>query len=95
MTDEENFLRLLERLQHTLDTPGGTPVLRDCDCGTCCEACGHYPDCIRNATAVGIAYVPASQLPPNGVDVPRYPTTGAEYAALPILRIDDFHQEQQ
>lgn len=19
----------------------------DCDCGSCCEACGHYPDCIR------------------------------------------------
>lgn len=18
-----------------------------CDCGTCCEGCGHYPDCIR------------------------------------------------
>lgn len=23
--------------------------LRNCDCGACCEACGHYDDCIRNA----------------------------------------------
>lgn len=21
--------------------------LPDCDCGACCEQCGHYPDCIR------------------------------------------------
>lgn len=19
----------------------------DCDCGACCERCGHYPGCIR------------------------------------------------
>lgn len=94
MTDEENFLRLLDLLRDTLNPCGGTPVLRGCDCGACCEACGHYPDCIRNTTAVGITYVPASQLPPNEVDVPRYPTTDAEYAALPVLRIDDFHQER-
>lgn len=24
-------------------------MLRNCDCGACCEACGHYDDCIRNA----------------------------------------------
>lgn len=22
-------------------------MLPNCDCGTCCEACGHYDDCIR------------------------------------------------
>ncbi|MFF3500463.1 hypothetical protein [Streptomyces sp. NPDC003247] len=27
-------------------------MLRDCDCGVCCEACGHYPDCIRNGREV-------------------------------------------
>jgi len=21
--------------------------LTNCDCGACCEQCGHYPDCIR------------------------------------------------
>lgn len=21
--------------------------MRDCDCGTCCEQCGHTEDCIR------------------------------------------------
>jgi hypothetical protein len=24
-------------------------MLRNCDCGACCEACGHYDGCIRNA----------------------------------------------
>lgn len=24
-------------------------MLPNCDCGACCEACGHYDDCIRNA----------------------------------------------
>lgn len=24
-------------------------MLRNCDCGACCEACGHDDDCIRNA----------------------------------------------
>ena len=24
-------------------------MLPNCDCGTCCEACGHYDDCIRLA----------------------------------------------
>lgn len=23
-------------------------MLRNCDCGACCEACGHYDGCIRN-----------------------------------------------
>lgn len=22
-------------------------MLPNCDCGACCEACGHYDDCIR------------------------------------------------
>jgi hypothetical protein len=22
-------------------------MLAGCDCGACCEACGHYEDCIR------------------------------------------------
>lgn len=22
-------------------------MLRNCDCGACCEACGHAPGCIR------------------------------------------------
>lgn len=22
-------------------------MLLNCDCGTCCDACGHYPECIR------------------------------------------------
>jgi hypothetical protein len=24
-------------------------MLPNCDCGACCEPCGHYDDCIRNA----------------------------------------------
>jgi hypothetical protein len=24
-------------------------MLPNCDCGGCCEACGHYDDCIRYA----------------------------------------------
>jgi len=24
-------------------------MMPNCDCGACCEACGHYDDCIRNA----------------------------------------------
>lgn len=24
-------------------------MLPNCDCGACCEACGHYDDCIRYA----------------------------------------------
>lgn len=23
-------------------------TLINCDCGTCCETCGHYDDCIRH-----------------------------------------------
>lgn len=23
-------------------------MLLNCDCGACCEACGHYDDCIRH-----------------------------------------------
>jgi hypothetical protein len=22
----------------------------NCDCGTCCNACGHYPDCMSRQT---------------------------------------------
>jgi len=24
-------------------------MMPNCDCGACCDACGHYDDCIRNA----------------------------------------------
>jgi hypothetical protein len=27
---------------------GGGALVPDCDCGACCEQCGHEPDCIRN-----------------------------------------------
>ncbi|HKW93132.1 MAG TPA: hypothetical protein VJX92_14645 [Methylomirabilota bacterium] len=29
--------------------PGGLLMPTNCDCGTCCEACGHYDGCIRYA----------------------------------------------
>jgi hypothetical protein len=25
----------------------------NCDCGTCCNACGHDPNCIRNTAPEG------------------------------------------
>jgi hypothetical protein len=28
-------------------------MLPSCDCGACCEQCGHYPGCIRFETPEG------------------------------------------
>jgi hypothetical protein len=55
--------------------------LRNCDCGACCEACGHYDDCIRNAAReVNTAFEVAAEdgyRPSRGASEIKHPSMRA------------------
>lgn len=36
--------------------------MRDCDCGTCCEQCGHLDDCVRHELAGAVGWDVAAQV---------------------------------
>ncbi|MDT0381375.1 hypothetical protein RM572_21695 [Streptomyces sp. DSM 42041] len=63
---------------------------RDCDCGTCCDSCGHASNCTSNETAYDTdtaAQVAAEDGFPRSRSTIRHPlfaSTRAHFAASPL-----------
>lgn len=60
-------------------------MLPNCDCGACCEACGHYDDCIRNGgRGLSLADEVAMEdgYRPRGASLIKHPTHAATVAHL-------------